>query len=103
MVTLIILNEEMNDIIKIIKSLEESGLLIKDISETIRNEAKDQKGVLFGMLFGALGVSLLGNLLTGKRVKLPKFSNIHGRGEQVRAGKGTIIASKRIVRTGQNF
>ena len=55
------------------------------------------------MLIGALGVSLLGNLLTGKKVKPPNFSNIHGRGEQVRAGKGTIIASKRIVRAGQNF
>ena len=41
--TLIISNEEMNDIKKIINSLEESGLLIKDVSETIKNEAKEQK------------------------------------------------------------
>ena len=41
--TLIISNEEMNDIIKIVTSLGESGLLIKDISETIKNESKEQK------------------------------------------------------------
>ena len=43
-------NEEMNDIIKIVKSLEESGLLIKGVSETIKNEAKEQKGRFLGML-----------------------------------------------------
>ena len=64
--TLIISNEEMNDIIKIVKSLEESGLLIKSASETIKNESKDQKGWFLGMLFGMLGATLLGNLLTGK-------------------------------------
>ena len=64
--TLIISNEEMNDNKKINKSYEESGLLIKDISETIKNEAKGQKGGFLGMLLGALGGSLLGNLLTGK-------------------------------------
>ena len=41
--TLIFSNEEMNDIIKIVKSLEESGLLIKGVSETIKNEAKRTK------------------------------------------------------------
>ena len=45
MTTLIISNEEMNDILKIIKSLEESGLLTKGVSETIKNEAKQQKSV----------------------------------------------------------
>ena len=59
-------NEEMNDILKIVKSLEESGLLIKSVSETIKNEAKEQKGGFLGMLLGTLGASLLGNLLTGK-------------------------------------
>ena len=44
MITLIISNEEMNDILKIIKSLEESGLLIKGVSETIKHESKEQKG-----------------------------------------------------------
>ena len=49
---LIISKEEMNDIMKIVKSLEESGLLIKDVSKTIKNEAKAQKGELIGMLLG---------------------------------------------------
>ena len=64
--TLIISNEEMTDIMKIIQSLEESGLLIKSVSETIKNEAKEQKGEFLGMLLGTLGASLLGNLLRGK-------------------------------------
>ena len=64
--TLIISNEEMNDIMKIVKSLEESGLLIKGVSETIKNEAKEQKEGFVEMLLGTLGASLLGNLLTGK-------------------------------------
>ena len=64
--TLIMSNEEMNDIMKIIKSLEDSGLLIKRVSETIKNEAKEQKGEFLSMLLGALGASLLGNLLASK-------------------------------------
>ena len=64
--TLIISNKEINDIMKIIKSLEESGLLIKGVSETIKNESKEQKGGSSRMLLGTLGASLLGNLLTGK-------------------------------------
>ena len=54
----------MNDIMKKIKSLEESGLLIKGISETIKNEAKEQKGGFLGMLLGTLGASLLENQLS---------------------------------------
>ena len=72
----------MNDVIKIIKSPEESGLLIKGVSETIKNEAKEQKGGFLGMLLGTLGASLLGNLLTGK---------------------GTIKAGEGTVRAGQDF
>ena len=53
-ITLIILNEEMNNTIKIVKSLEESGLLIKGASETIKNKAKEQKGGFFSMLVGTL-------------------------------------------------
>ena len=66
--TIVISNEEMNDIMKIVKSLEESGLLIKGVSEAIKNEAKEQKGRYIGMLLGTLGAILLGNLLTGKGV-----------------------------------
>ena len=60
--TLIISNEENNEI----KSLEQSGLFIKGISQTIKNETKEQKGGFLIMLLGTLGASLLGNLLTGK-------------------------------------
>ena len=64
--TLKISNEEMNDIIKIVKSLGKSGLLIKGFSRTIQNVVKAQKGGFIGMLLGTLGASLLGNLLAGK-------------------------------------
>ena len=63
---LIISNEEMNDIMKIIKSLEEFGLLTKGVSETIENEVTKQKGGFIGLILVTLGTSLLGNLLTGK-------------------------------------
>ena len=58
----------MKDIIKIVKSLEDSGLLLKGATETVQNEVKEQKGRFLSMLLGALGASLLGNLLTGKGV-----------------------------------
>ena len=66
--TLIISNIEMEDFMKIVKSLEEYGLLIKGVSKTIRNEAKEQNGRFISMLLGTLGASLSGNLSTGKRV-----------------------------------
>ena len=65
---LIISSNEMKDIIKIKKSLEESGLLLKGVTETIQNEVKEQKGGFLSMLLGTLGASLLRNLLTAKRV-----------------------------------
>ena len=64
--TLIISNGEMEDILKIIKSLEDSELLLKGVSETIKNEAKEQKGGFLSMLLGTLGASLLGYMLLGK-------------------------------------
>ena len=64
--TLIISNEEMNDVMKIVKSFEESGLLIKGVSETIKNDSKEQKGGFLGISLCTLGASLLGNLLAGK-------------------------------------
>ena len=54
----------MEDIMKIVKSLKDFGLLIKGVSKTIQNKAKEQKCGFVGMLLGTLGVSLLGNLLT---------------------------------------
>ena len=56
----------MEDIIEIVKSLEDSGLLLKRVSETIQNESNEQKGVFLSMLLSALGSSLLGNILAGQ-------------------------------------
>ena len=67
MTTLIISNDEMGDIIKIVKSLQDSGLLLKGVTEIVQNEVKEKKGFL-SMLLCTLGASLLGNLLTGKGI-----------------------------------
>ena len=64
--TLIISDEEMNDIIKIVQALEDSNILLKGVTKTIKNETKEQKGGFLSTLLGALGYSLLGNLLAGK-------------------------------------
>ena len=60
---LIIPNDETKDIIKILKSLEDPGLLFKGVSETIENEVKEQRGGFLSMLLGTIGASLLGNIL----------------------------------------
>ena len=78
MATLIISNDEMGDFIKIVKSLEDSGLLLKDVAETVQNEVKEQKGRFLSMLLGTLGASLLGNVLTGRGIN--------------RAGEGVLRA-----------
>ena len=77
---LIITNKEMKDIMKIIKLLEESELLIKEISEAIKNKAKEQKRRFFKMLLGTLSASILGSALTGRGV--------------IRAGEGTVRAGE---------
>ena len=64
--TLIISSEEMEDIIKIVKSLEESWLLIKGVSESIKNDPKEQKGGFNSILLGTLAASILGSTLTDK-------------------------------------
>ena len=66
----------MEDIIKIVKSLKDSGLLIKGVRKTIKKEAKKQNGGFLGMFLGALGASFLGNLLAGKSVKTAGESTI---------------------------
>ena len=73
---LIISNEEMKDIMKIVKLLEGSGLLVKGMYETVKNETKEQKGRFFPLLLGTLAASLLGSVLTGRGV--------------IRAGEGLI-------------
>ena len=75
--TLIISNDEIDDIIKIVKSLEDSGLLLK-VSKTVQNKARDQKGGFLSMLLGILGASLLGNILAGRGIN--------------RAGEGVVRA-----------
>ena len=78
----------MEDIIKMITSLEDSGLLLEGVIKTVQNKVKEQKGGFLSMLLGILGVSLLGNFLTGKGI--------------YRAGKGKGInrAGEGIVRAG---
>ena len=73
--------EDMKDIMKIIKALENSGILLKGVSKTIKNETKEQRGGFLSMLLGTLGASLLGNLLSG--------------------GKGIMRAGDGIVRAGE--
>ena len=80
--TLIISNDEVDDILKIVKSLENSGLLLKGVSETIQHEAKEQRGGFLSMLLGTLGASLLGDILS---------KGLSGKGV-IRAGEGTIRA-----------
>ena len=66
--TLIISNKEINDIMKIVQALEDSDILLKGVTKTIKNETKEQKGGFLSMLLGTLGASLLGNLLSGKGI-----------------------------------
>ena len=80
-VKLIIEQEDMRDIMKIIKALENSGILLKGLSKAIKNETKKQRRVFLSMLLGTLGASLLCNLLTG--------------------GKGIVRAGDGIVRAGE--
>ena len=74
--TLIILNVEMEDIIKIVKSAEDSGLLLEGVREKIKNEAKEQKGGFLSMLLGKLGASLLGNMLAAKGIIRAGYGNL---------------------------
>ena len=85
--TLIISNEEMNDIRKIIQGLENSNILWKGVTKTIKNETKEQKWGFLSMLLGTLGAGLLGNLLTGKGIVTAGTGNKKGKGI-VRAGTG---------------
>ena len=79
-IKLIIEQEDMNDLIKIIEALENSGILLKGVCKTIENENKEQRGGFSSMLLGTLGASLLGNLLTGKGM--------------IRAGEGIVRAGE---------
>ena len=67
-ITLVISNDDMDDIISIIKSLENSGILIDGISETVKHKIKKQEYGFFGMSIETSGASMLGNMLTGRDV-----------------------------------
>ena len=92
-ITLIISNEEMNDIIKIVQALEDSNILLKGVTETVKNETKEQKGGFLSMLLGTPGANLLGNLLTGKEIVRAGSGNNKGKGV-VRAGYGNQLKNK---------
>ena len=81
----------MEDIMKIVKSLEDSGLLIKGVTETIENETKEQKGRFIGMLLDTLAANLLGSMLTSKWV--------------IQAGEGasSLSQGQGTVWAGHNF
>ena len=81
--TLIISNDEMDNLLERVKSLEDSGVLLKGVSETIQNEAKEQRGGFISMLLGTLGASLLDDLLT-----------------KILSGKGIIRAGEGVIRAG---
>ena len=83
----------MEDIIKVVKSLEDSGLLLQGVTETVQNQVNKQKGRFLGMLLGTLGASLLGNLLIGRGIyRVGKSRGINRAGEWiVRAGYGNKL------------
>ena len=83
---MIISDKELEDIMKIVKLLEESCLLIKSVSETIKNDVKVQKGGFLGILLRTLGASLLGDMLAGKGV--------------ITGGDGVIRADEGVIRGG---
>ena len=83
--TLLISNEEMNDILKIVQALEDFNILLKGVTETINNETKKQKGEFLEMLLGTLEASLLRNMLTRKGIVRAGYGHAKG---IVRAGYG---------------
>ena len=93
---LITSNNEIEDIIKIVKSLQDSGLLLKGVTKTAKNEVKEQRGGFRSMLLGILGANLLGNLSTGKVIYRAgkgkgEMATSQGRGIN-RAGQGVLGA-----------
>ena len=85
--TSIISNKEMNNIMKIVQALEDSNILLKEVTKTIKNETKEQKGGFLSMLLGTLGANLLGNALSGKGIVRAGSRNKKRKGI-VRAGYG---------------
>ena len=88
-IILIISDEDKDDIVQIFDFLKNSGLLIKNISKTIKNKAKEQKMEFLALLLSTLGASLLGNMSAGKRVLI--------------GGGGVIGAGEWTNRAGQDY
>ena len=107
--TLIISNEEMNNIMKFVQALEDSNILLKGATETIKNETNEQNGGFLSMLLGTLGASLLGNLLAGKGIVRAGSGRFLSSASQNKKGKGIVRAGsgnkkgKRIVRAGYGY
>ena len=95
--TLIISNEEMNDILKIVQVFEDSNILLKGIAKTIEIGTKEQKGGFLGMLLGTLGASLLGNMLIGKGILRAGYRNKQEK-EMLRVGHGSNGSSIKDLR-----
>ena len=104
----------MKDLIEIVKSLEDSSLLLKGVSETIQNEAKEQKGGFFSMLLDTLVASLLGNILAGKGINrteegataksISEETQSKRQGQEiVRAGYGNKKVLKTTTKNKKNF
>ena len=102
MTALIISNKEMEGILKIPKSLEESNLLIKGTGETNKNEAKEQKGGSLEISLDKLAASLLGNMLAGKP-KIPWWRVIRTSERIIRVGNGVIWLGEETIRVGHDF
>ena len=90
--TLIISNEEINDIIKIIQTLEDSNILLKGVTKTIKNGTKEQKRGFLSMLLRTLGASLLRNLLTGKAIVRADSGHPLSSASQNKKRKGIVRA-----------
>ena len=86
-IALIISNKEMSDIMKIVQALEDSNVLLKGVTKTIKNKIKKQKGGFLSMLLDTLGASLLENILAGKGILRAGSGNKKGKGI-VRVGFG---------------
>ena len=97
--TLTISNKEINDVMENVQALEDSNILLKGVTKTVKNETKEQKGGFLSMILGTLGASLLGNSLTGKGINRTGYGNNKGKGV-VTAGYGNNNKGKSVVRAG---
>ena len=100
-VTLVMSNQELNDILQVIKGLEHQRMLVKGLSEAVEDEAKEQKGGFLSMLLGTLGASLLGNLMSSGNGYQRAGASYQRAGEGYqRAGEGYKRAGEGYQRAG---